>query len=155
MQSIDVNNQIWGATVSAEDTTSYLNAWASGGPTPQGCTCGGCSSGFQGARPYGGLSQSPNFDVHVQTICKSCAGQAKIVMPGCPYGFFCCRGEVTGDHYSQPLVIPPCPVVLNSLATIVIVFFVEGVSGRLKDYFVWWHWQCNQLLDSFHLELFK
>ena len=77
-----------GATVSAEDTTSYLNAWASGGPTPQGCTCGGCSSGFQGARPCGGLSQSPNFDVHVQTICKSCAGQAKIVMPGCPYWGF-------------------------------------------------------------------
>ena len=133
---------------SAEDTTSYLNAWANGGPTPQGCTSGGCSSGFQGARPYGGLSQSPNFDVHVQTICKSCAGQAKIVMPGCPYGFFCCRGEVIGDHYSQPLVIPPCPVVLNSLATIVIVFFgwkttLFGDTGSAISYLTAFIWSCS------------
>lgn len=140
-----------GATVSAEDTTSYLNAWASGGPTPQGCTCGGCSSGFQGARPYGGLSQSPNFDVHVQTICKSCAGQAKIVMPGCPYWVFVSL-QITIRNLLWYLLVR---LFFNGLATIVIVFFVEGVSGRLTDYFVWWHWQCNQLLDSFHLELFK
>lgn len=136
---------------SAEDTTSYLNAWASGGPTPQGCTCGGCSSGFQGARPYGGLSQSPNFDVHVQTICKSCAGQAKIVMPGCPYWVFVSL-QITIRNLLWYLLVR---LFFNGLATIVIVFFVEGVSGRLTDYFVWWHWQCNQLLDSFHLELFK
>lgn len=77
---------------SAEDTTSYLNAWASGGPTPQGCTCGGCSSGFQG---HGLMGACPKVQI-LMCMCKPYANHVlarlRLWCQVAPIGFlFHCR----------------------------------------------------------------